>query len=95
MGSEKKKSSVRGTSTRLAGRRLRSGPKFVVCINNSQYPASLERNKIYRALPDDDAAKEGDLRVIDESGEDYLYPAEWFVPVELPQKVKTSVLRTS
>jgi hypothetical protein len=95
MGSERKKSSARGTSTRVPGRQLHSGPKFVVCINNSHYPASLERNKIYRALPDDDAAKEGDLRVIDESGEDYLYPAEWFVPIQLPDKIRTSVLEAS
>ena len=43
-------------------------PKFVVCINNENYPASLELHKIYRVLPDEDAAADGDLRVIDESG---------------------------
>jgi hypothetical protein len=59
---------------------------FVVCINNQDYPASLELNKIYRAIPDADAEQDGDLRVIDESGEDYLYPAEWFVPVTLPHE---------
>jgi hypothetical protein len=65
----------------------------VVCIDNAAYPASLELHKIYRVLADDDAAASGDLRVLDESGEDYLYPADWFVAVELPRRVRTSLLR--
>lgn len=72
-----------------------SALQFVVCIDNANYPASLELHKIYRILPDEEAAREGDMRVIDESGEDYLYPAEWFVPVEVPQAVKSSLLRAS
>lgn len=52
--------------------------QFAICINNSEYPASLELRKIYRVLPDEDAQRDGDLRVIDESGEDYLYPADCF-----------------
>jgi hypothetical protein len=70
-------------------------PKFAVCVNNADYPASLELHKIYRVLPDDDAATEGDLRVVDESGEDYLYPAEYFVFVELPRSVEKSLLRAA
>jgi hypothetical protein len=70
-------------------------PKFAVCVNNSEYPASLELHKIYRLLPDDDAAHDGDVRVIDESGEDYLYPAEYFVPIELPQAVAESVVKAA
>ncbi|MCS6903478.1 MAG: hypothetical protein NZO41_04305 [Candidatus Bipolaricaulota bacterium] len=70
-------------------------PRFVVCIHNAEYPASLELYKIYRALPDEDAAREGDVRVVDESGEDYLYPAEWFVPIELPREVERSLLKTA
>jgi hypothetical protein len=69
--------------------------RFVVCINNADYPASLELHKIYRVLPDEDAEVDGDMRVIDESGEDYLYPAEWFVPIELPQAVEESLLRAA
>ena len=65
--------------------------KFAVCINNEDYPASLELHKIYRIIPDRDAAAEGDIRVIDESGEDYLYPASWFVFVELPRAVEKSL----
>ncbi len=68
---------------------------FAVCVNNSEYPASLELHKIYRVLPDADAAIEGDIRVIDESGEDYLYPTEWFVLVKLPQVVEQSLLEVA
>jgi hypothetical protein len=73
----------------------KSANRFAVCINNSDYPASLELHKIYRVLPDVDAATEGDLRVIDESGEDYLYPAEYFVLIQLPQAVEKSLLRAA
>lgn len=91
-----RKSNARGISTRQRRERKRpSGRAFVVCVNNTEYPASLELHKIYRVVPDQEAAREGDLRVVDESGEDYLYPAKWFVPVELPRRVKTSLLRTA
>ncbi|MGB9178404.1 MAG: hypothetical protein WCB68_04080 [Pyrinomonadaceae bacterium] len=69
--------------------------QFAVCVNNEDYPASLELHKIYRVLPDNDANVDGDLRVIDESGEDYLYPAEYFVLIELPQAVEKSLLRAA
>jgi hypothetical protein len=75
--------------------RKKSALKFVVCVNNAEYPASLELHKIYRVLPDEDAAVDGDIRVIDESGEDYLFPSEWFVPIELPQVVEESLLRAA
>lgn len=58
--------------------------RFAICIDNSEYPASLELHKVYRVLPDKDAARDGDLRVIDESGEDYLYSADYFEMVTLP-----------
>ena len=61
--------------------------QFVVCIKNDQYPASLQVRKIYKSLPDASAAKHQLVRVIDESGEDYLYPADYFVPIKLPQLV--------
>ncbi|MGB7291781.1 MAG: hypothetical protein WBD99_06400 [Thermodesulfobacteriota bacterium] len=60
---------------------------FAICINNSGYPASLELYKVYRVLSDKVAEAEGDMRVIDESGEDYIYPSERFVLIDLPQKV--------
>ena len=65
----------------------------VVCINNDGYPASLGLHKIYRALPDADTSAQGDLRVVDESGEDYLFPASAFVPIQVPHRVRTSLLK--
>ena len=53
---------------------------FAVCIDNRGYPASLELHKIYRVVPDAAAAADGDIRVVDESGEDYLYPPDDFEP---------------
>lgn len=72
-----------------------SRPRFAVCINNAEYPASLERHKIYRVLPDEEAARDGDIRVIDESGEDYLYPAAYFVGIDVPQEVEHAILHDS
>ena len=68
---------------------------FAVCVCNKGYEASLERNKIYLVRPDPQAEKDGDIRVVDESGEDYLYPAEWFVAVEVPRAVQASLVRAS
>jgi hypothetical protein len=62
--------------------------QFVVCIENEGYVASLELRKIYLLVADADAAEHQLIRVIDESGEDYLYPVEYFVPIELPQAVE-------
>ena len=60
---------------------------FAICIDNSEYPASLELHKIYRVLPDKEAHADGDMRIIDESGEDYLFPIDYFIPIELSQTV--------
>jgi len=65
---------------------------LVVCINNEGYPASLERRKIYVSLRDQVAEKRGLLRIIDESGDDYLYPKVLFRPIALPQSVRKAVL---
>jgi hypothetical protein len=73
----------------------RPARRFMVCVKNAGYEASLERNKLYVVLPDADAEKDGDIRVIDESGEDYLYPATWFIAVELPKAVEASLLKAS
>ena len=56
-----------------------------MCVKNEGYPASLEVRKVYRSLPDSVAESRGFVRVVDESGEDYLYPSDCFVAVELPQ----------
>lgn len=63
-------------------------PRFAVCLDDSSYPVSLETRKIYRVLPDPKAARHGLIRVVDESGEDYLYPKLWFAPVRLPPAAK-------
>ncbi|MBI4762283.1 MAG: hypothetical protein ACOYYF_12025 [Chloroflexota bacterium] len=60
-------------------------PQFVVCINNKGYQASLEPRKIYQVIPDKEAESHKMLRVVDESGEDYLFPASCFSPISLPQ----------
>jgi hypothetical protein len=62
------------------------GRAFAVCVRNDGYEASLERHKAYVVRPDADALRDGDLRVVDESGEDYLYPADWFVLMEPPKR---------
>jgi hypothetical protein len=67
-------------------RRLKT--RFAVCVKNEGYAASLELRKVYQVVPDDRAAKHQQIRVIDESGEDYLYPVDFFVPIELPQSVE-------
>lgn len=65
---------------------------FVVCISNDGYPASLEKRKIYFAIADPASEKLGLMRVIDESGEDYLYPEALFRPIELPPAVGKALL---
>ena len=73
----------------------RSEPIFAVCLKNKDYPASLELRKLYRIIPDTAAAKHNQVRVVDESGEDYLYPEECFVPVRLPQAAGRALLRAT
>jgi hypothetical protein len=70
-------------------------PQFAVCVNNEEYHASLELHKIYRVLPDEEAEMDGDIRIIDESGQDYLYSALRFVRLTIPQAVQDSVLRAA
>ena len=66
--------------------------QFAVCINNEGYPASLEIGKLYRMLPDEEAATHGYMRVIDESGEDYGYSAARFFPIEVPEALEQTLL---
>lgn len=70
---------------------LLSQPSLIVCVDNTDYPASLERRKIYEVLPDAQAAEHSLVRVVDESGEDYLYPSDYFIAVELPQPVQQAL----
>ena len=63
---------------------------FVLCIENKDCD-DLEKRKVYQVLPDDKAADEGYLRIVDESGGDYLYPESYFIPIELPQKIQDAL----
>jgi len=65
--------------------------QLVVCVDNDGYAASLERRKIYVALRDGDAEKHGKIRIVDESGEDCLYPQGYFRPIDLPQAIRKTV----
>jgi hypothetical protein len=74
---------------------MKRDAQFAICISNAGYAASLEIRKIYQVLADKAGGKHGKIRVIDESGEDYLYPEEFFVPVRLPQAVERAVRRAT
>jgi len=89
-----KNSRSNGSSTspaRLSARRLR----FFVCIRNAGYKASLELRKLYRAIPDSRAAGLHFLRIVDETGESYLYPEKYFLPLNLTRPIKKALLGAS
>jgi hypothetical protein len=73
----------------------RTDPRFVVCVKNKDYAASLELRKLYQVVSDETAAKVRQIRVIDESGEDYLYLEDYFVAVQLPQSAEKAVRRAT
>jgi hypothetical protein len=73
-------------------RSISTKPRLVLCLNNEGYEASLERRKIYASLPDVEAAKHDQVRVIDESGEDYLYPSTLFTGIVLKGRALRAVL---
>ena len=66
--------------------------EFAVCIRNTGYEVSLERRKIYEVLPDADASKHKQLRIVDESGEDYLYPDAYFAKIDLLQTLRRALV---
>ena len=68
---------------------------FVICVRNDGYEVSLERRKIYEVLADRDAAAHGQIRVVDESGEDYLYPGRYFVAVKLSERTERAVIEAA
>ncbi|MDT7689102.1 MAG: hypothetical protein QOE46_1861 [Acidobacteriota bacterium] len=72
-------------------KRRKAQTQFVICIRNGDCE-DLEPRKVYQLIPDEAAAEDGLLRVIDESGEDYLYPRDLFVPIELPQDAEKALL---
>jgi len=71
------------------------GANFVICVRNDRYAASLELRKLYPVLRDQAAAKRQLLRVVEDSGEDYLYPADYFVAVKLPQHISRVIAAAS
>jgi len=86
MESVKKKSKLNGYSAKKG-----STSHYVVCVKNKDYPASLELRKIYKLIPDKSAEGLRMVRIIDESGEDYLYPADYFMAIKLPRTVEQAV----
>jgi hypothetical protein len=87
VGKRSRRNATSGRSRRPNG--------FVVCVRSAGYEASLERNKIYITLPDQQAEQHGQLRVVDDSGEDYLFSADRFVAIEVPAAVRLSLLKAS
>ncbi|MGA8761769.1 MAG: hypothetical protein WB562_02680 [Candidatus Sulfotelmatobacter sp.] len=75
--------------------RKRAESRFAVCIKNKDYAAALELGKVYQVVADEAAAKLRQIRVIDESGEDYLYPRQYFVPVRLPESAGRAIRRAA
>jgi hypothetical protein len=90
MASAKRNSKSSGSS-RKQGRR----EAFVLCLRNEGYPASLEPRKLYPLVQDAAAARHSLIRVVDESGEDYLYPADYFIILRLPANVKLALSKAS
>ena len=90
-GADRKSESNGFWNTEMA--RKRSAGSYVICLNNQGYAASLEMRKVYRAIPDAAAKARGFIRVMDESGEDYLYPAVRFVPVRLPAAAERALVQ--
>jgi hypothetical protein len=72
-------------------KRAKPNGKIVICIRNEECD-DLEPRKLYQVLPDEAAASDGYIRVIDESGEDYLYPQDYFLPIELPESAEKALL---
>ena len=69
-------------------------PEYVLCVDNKDCE-DLEKRKIYQVLPDEDAKQEGYLRIIDESGEDYLYPESYFIHIQLPREAQEALSITA
>lgn len=72
-------------------KKLRQETRFAVCLNNEGYKASLEVGKLYKIVPDEEAASHGYIRVVDESGEDYAYSVDRFFVLEVPQRLAVAL----
>lgn len=73
----------------------RAASRLVICVENKGYAVSLEKRKIYVALPDAMAIKHGQVRVVDETGEDYLYPKSLFLPLTLPASLRKAIIKAA
>ena len=69
--------------------------RFAVCIRSKGYEASLERGKVYRLIPDAEAARHGYVRIVDESGEDYGYSADRFIAIDLPKPLEKALFKAA
>jgi len=87
-GLGKKSSKSNGSSPK---KRPRSVSQYAVCVKNDDYAASLELRKLYQVVPDKSSNALGLIRIIDESGEDYLYPADYFLPIKLSPAIQKAV----
>lgn len=67
--------------------------QFAICVNNDGYEDDLKLRTVYQVLPDETAARSSYVRIVDETGEDYLYPATYFVMIDVPQEAETALLR--
>jgi hypothetical protein len=74
---------------------MKAEEKFAICVHNEGYSVSLELWKVYRVLPDKKAAQHQLIRIVDESGEDYLFDETWFVPIKLPPAAREAMLAAS
>jgi hypothetical protein len=91
MALERKISSSRGSSKRIDPIERQARSRYVLCVKNRGYAASLERRKIYRRLNDLRASRHGLIRVVDESGQDYLYPSSYFVSIAVPKPARRAL----
>ncbi|MGB4067127.1 MAG: hypothetical protein WBK08_03760 [Nitrospira sp.] len=69
--------------------------RFLICVENKGYKASLEKRKVYVSIPDAGALKHGQVRVVDESGEDYLYPKSLFLPITVSASLRKAILKAA
>lgn len=69
--------------------------RFAICLNNDGYVDDLKVRTVYQVLPDESAARSNYVRVIDDTGEDYLYPAAYFIPVEVPPEAAQALVLTT
>lgn len=73
----------------------RVASRLLICVENKRYTVSLEKRKLYVAIPDATALRHGQVRVIDESGEDYLYPKSLFLPITIPASLRKIILKAA